>query len=177
MHASEYNDSFQGLPQALQEAVQKREFCFNQAIGYYNQYKMIDPIFPQTYYQLANLYIQSGHPDLAEKEYLEHINFPNKLQEKPHNFYKENWKERRMLEYAQTCIHLGNLEFMMNNLDNSENAFIESLKYAPNNAEGLKNLAAIYIKKKDKESYGKVYNLLKQLYPEDEYVQQLKENI
>ncbi len=163
--------------QALQEAVQKREFCFNQAIGYYNQYKMIDPIFPQTYYQLASLYIQSGHPDLAEKEYLEHINFPNKLQEKPHNFYKENWKDRRMLEYAQTCIHLGNLEFMMNNLDNSENAFIESLKYAPNNAEGLKNLAAIYIKKKDKESYGKVYNLLKQLYPEDEYVQQLKENI
>ena len=163
--------------QEQKEAAQKRDYCLNQAIKYYNQYKMIDPIFPQTYYQLANLYMQSGHPELAEKEYLDHINYPIKLQEPPHNFYKENWKERRKEEYAQTCIYLGNLEFNMNNLDNSEKSFIESLKYVPNNIEGLKNLSAVYIKKKDKENYKAVYNLLKQLYPEDEYVKQMKENI
>ena len=160
-----------------QKAITNRDACFNQALKYYNEYKIIDPIFPQTYYQLANLYIMSGHPDLAEKEYLEHINFPNKLQEKPHNFYKENWKERRRDEYAQTCIYLGNLEFNINRLDNAEKAYIESLKYVPNNIEGLKNLSAVYVKKKDKENYKQVYDLLKQLYPNDSYVQQMSPEI
>lgn len=160
-----------------QDAIQKRNYCLNQAVKYYNQYKMIDPIYPQTYYQLANLYGQAGHPELAEQEYLDHLNFPNRLQELPHNFHKENWKERRREEYSQTCIYLGSLEYMLNNLDNAEKSFIESLKYVPNNIEALKNLATIYIKKKDKENYKEVYSLLKQLYPEDEYVKQMKENI
>lgn len=163
--------------QAKQDAATKRDYCLNQAIKYYNQYKIIDPIFPQTYYQLASLYGQAGHPELAEKEYLDHLNFPNLLQEKPHNFYKENWKERRREEYMQTCIYLGNLELSLNNLDNAEKSYIESLKYVPNNSDGLKNLSVVYNKKQDKESYKEVYNLLKQLYPEDEYVKQMKENI
>lgn len=163
--------------QAKYQAIANRNRCLNEAIKYYNQYKMIDPIFPQTYYQLANLYMQAGHPELAEKEYLEHINFPNKLQEKPHNFYKENWKERRREEYAKTCIYLGSLEFNMNKLDNAEKAFIESLKYVPNNNEALKYLSEIYKKKKNKESYKEVYNLLKQYYPNDSYVQQMASEI
>ena len=163
--------------QAKQQVKINRDECFRQAIKYYNQYKLIDPIFPQTYYQLANLYLQAGHPELAEKEYLEHVNYPNKLQKEPHNFYKENWKERRRKEYMQTCLYLGNLEFMMNKFDNAEQMFIESLKYVANNIEGLKGLSSVYIKKKDKEKYKKVYNLLKQLYPEDSYVQQIKADI
>lgn len=163
--------------QSKQKAITNRDRCLNQAIKYYSQYKLIDPIFPQTYYQLANLYMQAGHPELAEKEYLEHINFPNKLQEKPHDFYKENWKERRREEYAKTCIYLGNLEFNLNRIDNAEKAFIESLKYVPNNREGLKYLSEVYIKKRDKESYKEVYKLLKQLYPEDPYVQQMAPEI
>ena len=163
--------------QGKQDAAAKRDYCFNQAVQYYNQYKMIDPIFPQTYYQLASLYGQAGYPELAEKEYLEHLNFPNLLQEKPHNFYKENWKERRREEYAQTCIYLGNLEFGLNRYDNAEKVYIESLKYVPNNIDGLKNLSITYIKKNDKEKYKEIYNILKQLYPEDEYVKQMKENI
>ena len=163
--------------QEQQSAAQKRDYCLNQAIKYYNQYKTIDPIFPQTYYQLANLYSQSGHPELAEKEYLDHLNYPNKLQEAPHNFYKENWKERRREEYAQTCIYLGNLEFNLNNLDNAEKSYIESLKYVPNNAEGLKNLAVVFRKKQDKEGYREVYDLLKQCYPEDDFVKQMSSDI
>ena len=77
----------------------------------------------------------------------------------------------------QTCIYLGNLEFSMKSLDNAEKSYIESLKYVPNNIDGLKNLSIVYDKKQDKESYKEVYNLLKQLYPEDKYVKQMKENI
>ena len=96
--------------QAKEQAIRNRDNSFKQAIKYYNQYKMIDPIFPQTYYQLANLYLQAGHPELAEKEYWEHISFPKKLQEKPHNFYKEDWQKRRKNEYAQTYMYINNLK-------------------------------------------------------------------
>lgn len=160
-----------------QQAIIKRDNCFRNAVYYYNQYKLIDPIFPQTYYQLASLYAQSGHLDLAEKEYLEHINYPVKLQENPHNFYTEDWKQRRLTEYAQTCLYLGDLEFMMNKFDNAEKAFMESLKYIPNNANGLKNLSAVYMKTKNKERYKEVVKVLKQLYPQDEYVKALKDRI
>jgi putative inorganic carbon (HCO3(-)) transporter len=155
-----------------QKAIKNRDACFKMAIKYFNQYKMIDPIFPQTYYQLALLYGQSGNYELAEQEYLQHLNF-TATQPKPNNFYTEDWKSRRTEEYAQTCINLGNLEFMLNRMDNSEQAFIESLKYIPNNAEGLKSLSAVYIKKKDKEKYEQIVEKLKQLYPEDPYVKEL----
>ena len=59
--------------QSKQKAITNRDRCLNQAIKYYSQYKLIDPIFPQTYYQLANLYMQAGHPELAEKEYLKDL--------------------------------------------------------------------------------------------------------
>ena len=69
------------------------------------------------------------------------------------------------------------MEFNLNRIDNAEKAFIESLKYVPNNREGLKYLSEVYIKKRDKESYKEVYKLLKQLYPEDPYVQQMAPEI
>ena len=163
--------------QEKKQALINRDNCFKQAVKYYNEYKMIDPIYPQTYYQLASLYAQMGYTDLAEKEYLEHINFPNKLQEKPHNFYKENWKERRKVEYAQSCIYLGKLELMMNKLDNAEKVFIESLKYVPNNADGLINLSVVYKKKQDNDNYKKVYELLKKFHPQVPYVKQMKPEI
>ncbi len=161
----------------LQSAIKNRDACFRMAVKYFNQYKMIDPIFPQTYYQLALLYGESGNYHLAEREYLQHLNFPAVLQEKPHNFYKEDWKERRKQEYVQTCINLGNLEFMLNKMDNAEQAFMESLKYIPDNAEGLKSLSAVYIKKKDKEKYKQVVEILKRLYPEDPYVKEISSTL
>ena len=163
--------------QAKQEAIAKRDESFKQAVKFFNQYKMIDPIFAPTYYQLASLYVQSGQFELAKKEYLEHINYPRKLQEKPHNFYKEDWTIRRKPEYAQTFLYLGGLEFMMNKIDNAEQMFIEALKYAPNNLDGLKSLSTVYIKKQDNAKYKEIVKILKQLYPQDEYVKTLKENI
>ncbi len=153
-----------------QKALKNRETCFGLAIKYYNQYKMIDPVFPQIYYNLAALYIQAGRYDLAEREYLQHINFPNSLKNPPHNFYVENWKERRMNEYAQTCLNLASLEYMSGKLDDSEKMFLETLKYDENNIEALKSLSTIYREKGDKDNYGKVVAILKKLYPEDEYV-------
>lgn len=100
----------QNNEQAKQQAILNRNNCFKQAIKYFNEYKLIDPIFPQTYYRLANLYLQAGHPDLAEKEYWDHVSYPKKLQEKPHNFYKENWQDRRKNEYAQTYTYINNLK-------------------------------------------------------------------
>lgn len=157
----------------MQKALKNRDACFNLAVKYYNQYKMIDPIFPQVYYNLAALYVQSKNYALAEREYLQHINFPNSLKNPPHNFYVENWKERRKNEYAETCIKLATLEYRIGKLDDSEKIFLEALKYDRNNGEALKSLSTIYWEKKDKEKLDKVVSILKRLYPEDEYVRAL----
>lgn len=162
-----------GSEQELKEAMRNREGCFRMAIDLYNQYKLIDPIFPQTYYNLATLYIESGNYALAEQEYLQHLNFPNRLKEKPHNFYVENWRARRPNEYAETCLKLAALEYSLGKKQDSENIFLEALKYDKNNIEALKSLTIIYREKKDKENYIKYAKMLKSLYPEDEYVKTL----
>ena len=126
---------------------------------------------------MANLYVQAGHPDLAEREYLEHINYPNKLQEHPHDFYKEDWKQRRKREYMQSCIYLGKLELMLDKIDNAEALFVESFRYSKNNLDGLRGLAEVYKARQDKENYKKIYKMLKRRYPRDPYVQRMSPNI
>ena len=179
---SDYNKQIAACEQennepGKQEAIENRDYCFKQAIKYYNQYKMIDPIFPQTYYQLANLYVQAGHPEFAEREYLDHINFPNRLQEHPHDFYKEDWKQRRKKEYMNSCVFLGRLELMLDKVDNAEQLFMESFKYSLNNVDGLKGLADVYKRKQDKENYIKICKMLKRRYPRDPYVQMMSSQI
>ena len=163
--------------EALQNAIKNRETCFRMAVYYYNQYKMIDPIFPAVYYNLANLYTISGNYELAEKEYLEHINFPNKLREKPYNFYVENWKKRRMHEYAETCLKLASLEYMLGKKEDSEKVFLETLKYDGTNIDALKSLSMIYRENKNKEMYAEVVKILKEVYPNDESVQKMSDKI
>ncbi|MDD3053959.1 MAG: O-antigen ligase family protein [Endomicrobiia bacterium] len=153
--------------------IQKRDIAFSQAVKYFNQYKQIDPIFPLTYYRLAWLYAQTGDLQKAKQEYEQHINFPKLLQEKPYNLYVENWKDRRKNEYSQTYINLGNLDYVMNKVDLSEQDFIKSLELQPNNPEALKNLTAIYKKKNDRVKYNEIVKILKQLYPTDPYVEQI----
>ncbi len=157
----------------LRKAEKAREVCLRKAVDCYNRYKMIDPVFPQVYYNLAALYIDSGNYALAEQEYLQHINFPNSLKKSPHNFYVENWKERRLNEYAETCMKLASLEYRLGKIDDSEKIFLEALKYDKNNIEALKSLAVIYGKKGNKEKYDTVVAILKRLYPEDAYVKTL----
>lgn len=157
----------------IEEEMKKRDAAFKEAVKYFNQYKEIDPIFPLTYYRLAWLYAESGDLKKARQEYEQHINFPKMLQEKPYNLYVENWQDRRKSEYSQTYINLGNLDYVMNNIDLSEQDFLKSLELQPDNAEALKNLSAIYLKKNNKQKYNETVKLLKKLYPEDPYVKQI----
>ncbi len=152
------------LTQALEEKneelakkySQDRESCLRLAVKYFKEYKITDPIFAQTYYSLADLYTVSGNYNLAEKELLDHLNFPNSLSEKPHNFYVENWKLRRLDEYTTTCLKLGSLEYILDRKDNSEKMFLEALKYDPQNSDALKSLLTIYSERNDKEHCNEV---------------------
>jgi tetratricopeptide (TPR) repeat protein len=94
----------------MSRAIKNRDIAFREAVKYYTQYKLIDPIFPLTYYRLAWLYAQVGDFQRARDEYEQHLNFPKKLQEKPYNIYVENWQDRRKKEYADTYVNLGNLD-------------------------------------------------------------------
>ena len=154
----------------LQNFIKMGNFAFNESIKYLEQYKQIDPIFPLTYYRLAWLYIQIGRFEEAKKEYFAHLNYPSCLQQKPHNLYVEDWQQRRKNEYAQTYVNLGNLEYMLNNINAAQNYYIRALNLQNNHPEALKNLSVIYARKNENENYNKVLKILKQLYPKDPYV-------
>lgn len=157
----------------LKKFVKMGNFAFYEAVKYLEQYKKIDPIFPLTYYRLAWLYVQIGKYDKAKKEYFQHLNYPEYLQQKPHNLYVENWQKRRKSEYSQTYMNLGNLEYILNNIDTAEDYYIKALKLKNNNIDALKNLTTIYAKKNEKEKYNEVVKILKQYYPKDSNVESL----
>jgi len=157
-----------------QKAMQNRENAFALAVRYFNEYKIIDPIYPETYYRLAWLYLQYGKYQQALNEYLEHLNFPEKLKEKPYNLYYENWQERRKDEYARTYLNIASLFFGINNFDKSEVALLKALELKPNDIDALKLLVNVYAKMNNKENYNQTLEILKRLYPNDEYVKTLK---
>ena len=156
-----------------QKAIQNRENSFALAVKYFNEYKMIDPIYPETYYRLAWLYLQYGKYQQALNEYLAHLNFPEKLKEKPYNLYYENWHERRAHEYTRTYLNIGSLFFGAGDFVKSEIALLKALELKPNNIDVLKLLINVYAKMGDKEKYNKTLKTLKSLYPNDEYVKTL----
>jgi len=157
-----------------QKAMQSRENSFALAVKYFNEYKMIDPIYPETYYRLAWLYLQYGRYQDALNEYLEHLNFPEKLKEKPYNLYYENWQERRSEEYARTYLNIGSLFFNVSNFDKAEVALLKVLELKPNDTDALKLLLNVYAKMNNKEKYNQILEMLKKLYPNDDYVKNIK---
>ena len=156
-----------------QKAIQNRENCFALAVKYFNEYKQIDPIYPETYYRLAWLYLQYGKYQQALNEYLAHLNFPEKLKEKPYNLYYEDWQKRRPQDYARTYLNIGSLFFSINDFDKAETALLKALELKPNNIDVLKLLVNVYAKKNDKQKYNKTLETLKNLYPNDSYVKTL----
>ena len=156
-----------------QKAIQNRENCFALAVKYFNEYKQIDPIYPETYYRLAWLYLQYGKYQQALNEYLAHLNFPEKLKEKPYNLYYEDWQKRRPRDYARTYLNIGSLFFSINDFDKSEIALLKALELKPNDIDVLKLLINVYAKKNDKQKYNKTLETLKNLYPNDNYVKNL----
>ena len=157
-----------------QKAIQNRENCFALAVRYFNEYKQIDPVYPETYYRLAWLYLQYGNYQQALNEYMSHLNFPEKLKEKPYNLYYENWHERRLHEYARTYLNIGSLFFNIGDFEKSEAALLKALELKPNDSDSLKLLVNVYSKLNNKEKYNKTLEVLKKLYPNDEYVKTLK---
>ena len=117
--------------------------------------------------------MQIGKFEEAKKEYFDHLNYPSCLQQKPHDLYVEDWQQRRKSEYAQTYVNIGNLEYMLNNIDLAQNYYIKALSLQNNHPEALKNLTVIYTKKNENENYNKVLKMLKQFYPNDRYISQM----
>lgn len=170
---AEYNLQYNGFLSKKDEknaetALKNRDDSFQKAVRYYNEYELIDPIFPETYYRLAWLYVQNGEYQKALDEYQKHLDAPGKLIRNA-----DYWKPRRKNEYAFTYINMGSLYFMMNNLNKAEECFKKSLELIPDSLEGLKSLAALYNKTNRKNEFNETVEKLKKLYPQDEIVSTL----
>jgi putative inorganic carbon (HCO3(-)) transporter len=170
---AEYNLQYNGFLAKKDEknaetALKNRDDSFQKAVRYYNEYELIDPIFPETYYRLAWLYVQNGEYQKALDEYQKHLDAPGKLIRNA-----DYWKPRRKNEYAFTYINMGSLYFMMNNLDKAEECFKKSLELVPDSLEGLKSLVALYNKTNRKDEFNKTVETLKKLYPQDKVVSTL----
>ena len=151
------------------EVLKKRNEYFKLAVKYYDEYKMIDPIFPETYYRLAWLYTQNGDYKKAFAEYDAHLTAPDRLMKKA-----DYWKPRRKNEYAFTYINMGSLYFMTNNFKKAEESFFKALELVPDNLEGLKGLAIVYDKTGQKQKYNDMVAKMKQLYSDDKSIAELK---
>ncbi len=127
----------------MQHSAKASEY-FNKALRYYNEYRMIDPVFPQTYYRMASMFAQVGDIARAEAILIEHLNFPEKLSKPPHSLWYENWTSRRMNEYSETYSQLGLLYWSQGKKEESKNMYLKSIELFPGNFFARKNLASIY---------------------------------
>ncbi|MDR1522441.1 MAG: O-antigen ligase family protein [Endomicrobium sp.] len=107
--------------------------AFINAEKYYKQYIEIDPIYSLTYYALASLYAKAGKFDEAERILKAHLEYPKNLQVPPHNFWIEDWSQRRKTEYSETYIHLANLYKYLGKLNDAKKAYKQALDLNPFN--------------------------------------------
>jgi putative inorganic carbon (HCO3(-)) transporter len=107
--------------------------AFKNAEKYYKQYVEIDPIYPLTYYALANLYVKAGKFDEAEQTLKAHLEYPKNLRIRPHNFWVEDWGQRRRTEYSETYIHLANLYRYLGKVNDAKKAYKQALDLNPSN--------------------------------------------
>jgi putative inorganic carbon (HCO3(-)) transporter len=105
--------------------------AFDNAVKYYRHYIEIDPIYPLTYYSLASLYTSLGNFEEAEKVLKAHLDYPKNLQNPPHNFWVEDWSQRRNKEYAETYIHLSKLYAHMGREEDSKRSYKKALSLNP----------------------------------------------
>jgi putative inorganic carbon (HCO3(-)) transporter len=106
---------------------------FNNAVKYYRQYIEIDPIYPMSYYSLASLYANVGNFDEAEKTLKAHLNYSKSLQNPPHNFWTEDWSQRRNTEYSETYMHLSTLYTHRGRFEDAKKAYNKALDLNPFN--------------------------------------------
>lgn len=145
---------------------------YNKAIEnakkYFEEYIMIDPIFPLTYHTLANLYVSQGNLKSAEETLYAHLEYPNKLKQHPHDFWVEDWELRRVNDYAETYIKLGGLYMMGGHFDPAERSYLNALRLVPAHIIAKKGLAVVYLNKGEKEKEKQQWIEIHALDPNDE---------
>jgi len=152
---------------AMQEHQNKLKELYNKALYELNRYKEIDPIFPVNYYRIAYIYLQLGDLKKAEEAYLEHINYPEKLKAPPHNAWVENWSKRRLADYAETYMYLGNLMFGTGNAPKAKEYYKKGLELVPGHLNITKNLAILYANSGDMASARALWEELRKANPDD----------
>ncbi|MCB4792702.1 MAG: O-antigen ligase family protein [Elusimicrobia bacterium] len=140
---------------------------WDKALHEFHLYQEIDPVFPLNYYRIAWIYMQLGQRDKAEQIYLEHLNFPEKLQHHPHDAWVADWGIRRRRELSETCVNLGNLHFMINDEPNAEKYYKKALELYSDSEIAMKNLAAIYGRKGDIKNATVLWQNLRRINPND----------
>ncbi|MFH1282098.1 MAG: O-antigen ligase family protein [bacterium] len=133
----------------------------------YEKYRKLDPVFPQNFYRMAMIYMKFGQQDDAEKIY------EASLEHNPGN--------------SESYFHLGNLRYMRGKdanekgdnekyvakLKEAEEAYINALKYSPDNLQAMKNLTVIYRETGRNDEASKMWNRIASLYPDDEDVKRI----
>ncbi|MDR0485419.1 MAG: O-antigen ligase family protein [Elusimicrobiota bacterium] len=140
---------------------------FNDAVRCFNESLAIDPIYPLTYYRLSSLYALIGELPTAERVLYAHLQYPDRLQEHPHNLWTENWRERVMPEYAETYFQLGNLYASNERMQAAVEAYQNALNIFPTHLFARKNLAAIFDKIGNKDEARQQWLEVQKIDPND----------
>ena len=163
------NDYYSKGKQEEADAMAKSsDELFALALKYYNEYIMIDPIYPLTYQKLAQLYAQSGDFEKAVKVLLAHIEYPANLKQHPHDFWVEDWESRRVIDYSETYSQLGNLLATYGKFEDARRAYEKSLEIFPDHFGSLKNLTIVYANLGDPEKSNEMWMEVYKRNPNDE---------
>jgi tetratricopeptide (TPR) repeat protein len=163
----------QGNMKLAAEHEQKKNDIWKKALVEFEKYRTIDPIFPLNYYRIAWIYMQLGNYEKAEEAYKAHLEFPEKLKHPPYDVWVEDWSLRRTGEYAETCVNLGNLRFMRDDLAGAETYYQDAVRYNPKQVTALKNLAVIYGRQNHLDKARAAWENLRTIAPTDPDVQRV----
>lgn len=145
----------------------KEKESFDNAIRYFNEYILMDPIFPVTYYHLADIYGLEGMHEEAINVLKQHINYPQTLDKPPHNIWVENWQERRFGDYAETYSRLGNICLLRGDFKFAEEYYLKAIELNPNHKTVFKNLSVLYFQQGEKDKYIQAWYEVRRIDPKD----------
>ncbi|MDR1952537.1 MAG: O-antigen ligase family protein [Elusimicrobiota bacterium] len=148
---------------------------FQKALAVYNEFLLIDPIYPLTYYNVAALYADIGDLASAEKILYAHIQYPEILLRHPYDIWVDtdeqgnriDWRSRVPEENAETFFQLGNLYAANNMFQPAINVYQRALTLAPNNILARKNMAVVYEKMGNRKEARRLWTEINRIDPQD----------
>ncbi|MFH1620002.1 MAG: O-antigen ligase family protein [bacterium] len=105
---------------------------WDKALGRFNLYHNLDPVFPQNYYRRAQVYMARKELDKAEKEYLDNINAA-KCHEKGHNHGS-----------PEAYTNLANFYHLSGRFPQAESAYRKALEMDTGYVPAKRNLDMLY---------------------------------